>query len=108
MPGARLRISNDGLREGCNELRIAMGVSNISKLVQNLHRGIIEVSVRDGWVRLPFLPEKSLNIPAVLLQQRAGFILRMCLEMNEQALIFRLHEKIHTCPRRFGQHGITT
>src|SRR5271169_1517861 len=35
MPGAWNRIGKDGLREGCNELLIAMGKSSILKLLQN-------------------------------------------------------------------------
>ena len=65
----------------------------LSQSRQGLDRLLVEIALRHPRVGLPLVHEEALDIASILEQQRMGFILRMALEENEQALAL-LHERI--------------
>src|ERR1700733_2757447 len=84
-----------------------IGQNSSSEIVEKLRGHSIEIPLWHGGIRLPFLAKKSLDISAVFLEQSLGSILRMTLEMYEQALLLDLHESVHATLGRLRQHLVT-
>src|SRR5437879_374375 len=60
-----------------------------------------------GGVGFSFLAEKSLDVSTIFLEQGMRAVFRMSLEVDEQAVLFSLYERIDPGFRRFGQHNVT-
>ena len=69
--------------------------SNISEIGQKLRGGCIKITLRHRRIGFSLRSEKSLYISPVFFQQSLRAILRMTLEMYEQAALFLLDERIH-------------
>src|SRR5208282_3497555 len=80
--------------------------SAISKVGEKFRGGRVEITPRHGWIGLSFPLQKSLDIPAIFFHQRLRAILRMALEVYEQALLLLRHERIHSTLGRLRQHSV--
>src|ERR1022692_2917241 len=85
-----------------------MGKSSLLKLAEKFGGGCIEVSVRHRRIGFSFLPEESLYVTAVFLQQSPRAVFRMTPEMHEQAFLLLFYKQVDAGLGGLGQNVVTT
>src|SRR5436853_3984769 len=108
LPCLLQRVNSRCFRERRKKFLSSIRSSYFPKGVQKIGGDRVKIPQGQRRIRLSFAAQKPLDISAVLLQERAGFILRMALKMNHQALLPLLHKQINSGIGRLGKHLITT
>src|SRR6266702_5919771 len=89
------------------KLRVSLGKGFLSEGDLYLFRLLAEITPRYRRTDFVLSPEKATHISPVFAQQALGFVFRMALEMDEEALFLLLDEAIYPSLGRPGENRIS-
>ena len=92
LPSTPQRFGDLRLRKTCHEVLAPIGNNSNFESSQKFSGRTIEISVRHCRIRLPFPPQKPLDVSPVFFEQSPRAVLRMTLEMHEEAVFPFLHK----------------